>query len=140
LARPKQAKGDEVIVYDLSARAVQAMTPVDLAGLDRPPDSPIGQFDFHGCSCGIASFSGRPPWELHEDGDEILHILAGESKLTVLGKDGEVSRTLKPGDLVIVPKGCWHRSHSPKGVTLFHMTPRDGGRHSWEDPRAARSA
>ena len=123
-------------VYELSAAAVARMVPVDLATLDREPDSPIGHFDFHGCTCGVASFVGQPPWELHDGGDELLHILAGECDLR-LRRDGvEEARHLRQGDVVLVPQGCWHRTNAPTGVTMLFMTPRDGGKHSWEDPGA----
>jgi mannose-6-phosphate isomerase-like protein (cupin superfamily) len=124
-----------VHVYELSAAAIARMTPLDLAMLDREPDSAIGYFDFHGCICGVASFIGQPPWELHTVGDELLHVLAGESVLTVLRDGEEESRRLRPGDLAIVPEGCWHRNNAATGVTMFHMTPRIGGDNSWDDPR-----
>ena len=122
-------------VYELSATAVGRMTRVDIASKDREPDSPIGHFDFHGCICGVASFVGQPPWELHNGGDELLHILAGECEFTVLSGGGEDSRRLHEGDVVVVPQGCWHRSNAAKGVTMLFMTPREGGAHSWDDPR-----
>jgi mannose-6-phosphate isomerase-like protein (cupin superfamily) len=111
------------------------MIPVDLATLDSEPPSPIGHFDFHGCTCGVASFVGQPPWELHTGGDELLHILAGESRLTVLRDGAEETRLLREGDMVLVPQGCWHRNHAANGVTMLFMTPSEGGDHSWEDPR-----
>jgi mannose-6-phosphate isomerase-like protein (cupin superfamily) len=114
------------------------MAPVDLATVTEEPPSPIGRFEFHGCICGVASFSGQPPWELHTGGDELLHILAGDCELTVLVEEAEVVRTLHQGDVVLVPRGCWHRSRATKGVTMFTMTPQEGGAHSWDDPRGGR--
>jgi len=122
-------------VYDLSAAAVGRMVPVDLANLNEEPDSPIGYFDFHGCICGVASYVGQPPWELHNGGDELLHVLAGGVELTIRIDGAEETRSLHAGDVVLVPKGCWHRSHAADGVTLIFMTPREGGKHSWSDPR-----
>jgi mannose-6-phosphate isomerase-like protein (cupin superfamily) len=124
-----------VKVYDLSAEAVGRIVPVDLATVDRPPDAVLGPFDFHGCVCGVASFVGQPPWERHNAGDELLHILAGETELTVLTDDVAETRRLKPGDVALVPEGRWHRNHAATGVTLLFMTPREGGEHSWDDPR-----
>ncbi|HLY78831.1 MAG TPA: cupin domain-containing protein [Caulobacteraceae bacterium] len=123
-------------VFDLSAEAVARMPRVDLATVDREPDSLVPPFDFHGCYCGVASFVGQPPWELHDGGDELLHVLAGETELTVLGADGEETRRLKAGEVAIVPQGRWHRNRAATGVTLLFMTPREGGAHSWEDPRS----
>jgi mannose-6-phosphate isomerase-like protein (cupin superfamily) len=123
-----------VIVHHLGPDAVSNMIRVDLAKVKEEPPSPIGHFDFHGCICGIGSFAGRPPWELHTAGDELLHILAGECQLTVREAEGEVSLGLRAGDLVIVPRGCWHSNDAPEGVTMLYMTPSEGNRHSWNDP------
>lgn len=123
-----------MIVHDLSPEAVSDMIRVDLATATEEPPSPIGYFDFHGCMCGIGSFVGRPPWELHSAGDELLHILTGECHLTVREDGGEIHRTLRTGDLVVVPRGCWHSNDAPTGVTMLFMTPRDGNSHSWDDP------
>ena len=43
-------------------------------------------------------------------------------------------RNLRAGDLVVVPKGCWHRNDAPDGVTMLVVTPREGNQHRWEDP------
>ena len=126
-----------MIVHDLSPEAVRNMVRVDLANVTGEPPSPIGYFDFHDCLCGIGSFVGRPPWELHSAGDELLHILAGECELTVREGGGEVRRVLRTGDLIIVPQGRWHSNDAPVGVTMLFMTPRDGNQHSWEDPERA---
>jgi mannose-6-phosphate isomerase-like protein (cupin superfamily) len=123
-----------VIVYDLSADAVAKMVPVDLENTTEEPPSPIGSFDFHDCVCGIGSFVGRPPWERHPGGDELLHILAGECHLVVREDGREISRTLRAGDLVVVPRDCWHSNFAPTGVTMLFMTPRSDNRHSWDDP------
>jgi hypothetical protein len=63
--------------FDLSAAAVCEMSRVDLATVTEEPASAIGNFDFHGCICGVASFVGTPPWELHIGGDELLHGSCG---------------------------------------------------------------
>jgi mannose-6-phosphate isomerase-like protein (cupin superfamily) len=123
-----------VIVHDLSPDAVRKMVLVDLASATEEPPSPIGNFDFHGCMCDVGSFVGRPPWELHPAGDELLHILAGECQLTIREEGGEITRTLRTGDLVIVPQGCWQSNDAPGGVTMLFMAPREGNRHSWQDP------
>ena len=125
-----------MIVHDLSPGAVDGMPRVDLATVTEEPPSPIGFFDFHDCICGVGSFVGRPPWERHTTGDELLHILSGECDLTVRDDAGEATRKLRAGDLVIVPRDCWHSNDAPDGVTMFFMTPREGNRNSWDDPVA----
>jgi mannose-6-phosphate isomerase-like protein (cupin superfamily) len=111
-----------MIVHDLSTGAVSKMIRSDLARATEEPPSQIEPFDFHGCICGVASFIGRPPWEFHSSDDELLHVLAGSSQLTVRQGGEELVRTLRAGDLVIIPKGCWHRN-APEGVTMLHMPP-----------------
>ena len=125
-----------VAVFDLDPQSVAKMVQVDLAGLDAEPESLIGNFSFHGCTGGVAAFSGRPPWELHGEGDELLLVLAGKSELTVLETGGRDVRTLCPGQLAIVPRGCWHSNVAPSGVTLLWITPSEGNEHSWDEPAA----
>jgi mannose-6-phosphate isomerase-like protein (cupin superfamily) len=127
------AGGSQVDVFELSPTAVAGMERADLADATEDPPSTIGFFDFHGCTCGVARFVGRPPWEYHAD-DELLHVLEGECQLTVRRASGGETRTLHAGDLVIVPRGCWHRNDAPAGVTMLFMTPTEGSTHSWDDP------
>ena len=87
-----------MINHDLSPEAVNAMARVDLANATEEPASPIGQFDFHDCVCGIGAFVGRPPWEQHTAGDELLHVLSGESELTILEGANDVTRVVRAGE------------------------------------------
>jgi mannose-6-phosphate isomerase-like protein (cupin superfamily) len=122
-----------LIVHDLGPDAINRMARVDLATVIEEPPSPIGTFDFHDCVCGIGSFVGRPPWELHTAGDELLHILSGTCELTIRDIAVETTMLLRAGDLVVVPQGCWHSNNATDGVTMFFMTPRDGNHHSFDD-------
>jgi mannose-6-phosphate isomerase-like protein (cupin superfamily) len=131
---PGDVRRMPMITHDLSSETVRALPRVDLASLDREPDSPIGQFPFHGCVCGVAAFRGRPPWEHHTEGDELLLVLAGESELTILGEEGPEVSKLTPGQLIVVPQGHWHSNDAPEGVTFLYMTPAHGNEHSWEEP------
>lgn len=125
-----------MIVHDLGRGAVGAMPQVDLAALGREPDSPIGRFAFNGCCGGVAAFVGQPPWEKHTQGEELLFGLAGESELTVLEGSTRTARTIRPGTLVVVPRGCWHRNDASEGVVFLYMTPEQGNEHSWDEPVA----
>jgi mannose-6-phosphate isomerase-like protein (cupin superfamily) len=123
-----------VIVHHLGPDAVSRMAPVDLSHATEEPASPIGYFDFHDCVCGIGSFIGEPPWELHTAGDELLHVLAGECELAVIEAGAEHTRRLRAGDLVVVPRGRWHRNQARDGVTMLFLTPREGNQHSRDLP------
>jgi hypothetical protein len=123
-----------MIVHDLGPGPVARMTQVDLAALDREPDSPIGHFEFHDCICGVAAFHGRPPWERHPAGNELLLVLAGRSELTILEHGERTTKSISLGELAIVPKGCWHSNDAQDGVTFLYMTPSEANEHSWEEP------
>ncbi len=125
-----------VTVHKLDHESVANMIQLDLASLDREPESPIGTFPFHGCTGGVTAFKGRPPWEFHGQGDELLFILAGESERTVLQKDSRSVWILSAGHLALVPRGHWHSNNTPDGVTMLWITPREGNEHSWEEPSA----
>jgi quercetin dioxygenase-like cupin family protein len=84
-----------------------------------------------------ASFVGQPPWELHNGGDELIQVLAGETLLTVRTGDAEETRLLKAGDVAVVRQGCWHRNDAATGVTAFVMTRREVNEHAWDDPHSA---
>jgi len=82
------------------------------------------------------SFDGASPWERHQGGDELVQVLAGETELTILGREGGEDRLiLKSGMLTVVPKGCWHRFNAPSGVTVLTVTPQPTEHSSADDPR-----
>ncbi len=121
-----------MIVHDLSIDTVNQMVRHDLATVGDEPESAIGEFEFHGCAGGVASFTGQPPWEQHTAGDELLLVLAGSTELTVIS---EATRQLHAGDMASIPSGHWHRNDAPSGVTILHLTPTEGNRHSWQRPQ-----
>ena len=55
------------------------------------------------------SFSGVSPWERHRNGDEIVQILKGATKLTLMFDDGPVELEMSEGMVTVVPQGTWHR-------------------------------
>lgn len=126
-----------MICQDLSERVVAGLPRVDLATVTKEPASPLGTFEFHGCTWGVASFVGSPPWECHTGGDELVHVLDGQSELTVIEDGRRLTRTLETGTVAVIPMGCWHRNHASVGVTMIFMTPADGNRISWDDPEVA---
>src|SRR5260370_13129050 len=67
--------------------------------------------------------SGKDHWESHLTGDELIHILDGTATLEIVGEDGPQSFALRAGMIVVIPKGAWHRFHSPEGVTVMTATP-----------------
>lgn len=69
-------------------------------------------------------FSGTSQWERHPSGDEIVQILKGETKVTLLTANGPEEHHLKAGMFIIVPQNTWHQFNSPDGVTLMTTTPQ----------------
>jgi mannose-6-phosphate isomerase-like protein (cupin superfamily) len=70
-------------------------------------------------------FAGEGAWERHRNGDEIVHILDGDTKVHLIPEGGEpATLELRSGMIAIVPKGAWHRFSAPGGVTLMTVTPQ----------------
>ncbi len=81
------------------------------------------------------SFEGESAWERHPNGDELVHILSGETTLTILTDDGPQVLKMKAGMLTVVPQGCWHRFHAPNGVTVLTATPQPTDHSTADDPQ-----
>ncbi len=80
------------------------------------------------------SFEGESPWERHINGDELVHVLTGETRLTILTPEGRTVLEMKAGMLTVVPQGCWHKFHAPSGVTVLTMTPQPTDLSTADDP------
>ena len=109
----------------------------------RRPDTPqaeadkafatLAEFGEGGLFAG--SFAGESAWERHPNGDELVHILKGRTRLTVLTEAGSEVLEMTAGMLTVVPQGCWHRFHAPEGVTVLTATPQPTDHSTAEDPR-----
>lgn len=71
-----------------------------------------------------AKFSGRAAWERHLNGDELVQIVDGSTRVDVITDDGLQSFELSAGMTVVMPQGAWHRFHAPNGVSVVTVTPR----------------
>jgi mannose-6-phosphate isomerase-like protein (cupin superfamily) len=92
---------------------------------------------FRDGSIFAGSFSGETPWERHQKGDELVHILEGAATLTVMTDNGPQSCKMTAGMLIVVPQGHWHRFHAPDGVTVLSATPQPTDHTVAADPRTA---
>ncbi len=109
----------------------------------RKPDTPADEADKAFATLAdlgdggvyAGSFDGESAWERHTKGDELVHILAGETQLTILTDDGSEVLVMTAGMLTVVPQGCWHRFHAPSGVTVLTVTPQPTDHSTAEDPR-----
>ena len=71
-----------------------------------------------------AKFSGRGPWERHQNGDELVQIVDGATTMHLMTADGPQALRLTAGMIVVVPRGTWHHFEAPDGVTLLTATPQ----------------
>ena len=87
----------------------------------------------------IGRWTGASPWERHANGDELLHQLEGEVKITLLLDEGEKVVHLKAGEIFLVPKGAWHKQESvgEEKTVQWGKTPMPTDHSDADDPRDA---
>ncbi len=85
------------------------------------------------------SFEGESAWERHGNGDELVQVLEGETRLTILTGSGPTVLEMRAGMVTVVPQGCWHKFHAPTGVTVLTMTPQPTDLSTALDPTPASS-
>src|SRR3954462_11233224 len=84
----------------------------------------------------LVKTSGEFVWHKHDETDELFLILEGEFDMDF--RDGTV--TVKPGELLIVPRGTEHRPAARRGeVKLLWMDPTDTTTPATRKPRPKRS-
>ena len=72
----------------------------------------------------IGHYAGNSEWERHGQGDELVYVLEGETTLVLLEETVEQRNLLQAGQMLVVPRGTWHRFESPDGVKIFTATPQ----------------
>lgn len=72
----------------------------------------------------IVHYAGFSEWERHLNGDEFVQVLGGETTLVLLSDSQEQHNRLSSGQMLVVPKGVWHRFESPNGVKIMTITPQ----------------
>jgi len=128
------------MVKEIDIQAALAALPVLTDR--RPNDARAGAAFARLADCGnggvfAGRFDGDSEWERHRQGDEVVHVLAGEAELTVLTAEGPRVLRLSAGMLTVVPVDCWHRFRAPEGVTLMTVTPEPTEHSDADDPRGA---
>lgn len=80
-----------------------------------------------GMTFGVAVMSGDAPHggERHSGGDEVLYLIDGKARI-VYTDDPEPDVVMMPGDVVIVPRGLWHRVEILEPCHLVYLTPGRG--------------
>ena len=62
-------------------------------------------------------------WERHPDGDEFVHIIAGDVDFVLDHGHSEHRIHLSSGDGTIIPQGAWHRAVLRAPSQLLFVTP-----------------
>jgi len=72
----------------------------------------------------VGHWAGNSEWERHTAGDELVMVIDGETTMFFLTDDDEHPQLLRAGELVVVPRGTWHRFETPVAVKVFSVTPQ----------------
>jgi mannose-6-phosphate isomerase-like protein (cupin superfamily) len=104
---------------------MQAHTPADIARSDEELafNSFVAFNDRHLGVFRVADSPGAAPWEMHPDTDELLHVLEGSVTVEVYALDGIETVDLTAGQLVVVPRGRWHRHVDAVDLVELFYTP-----------------
>ncbi len=106
--------------------------------IDTPPEELEAAFarlaNYRDGGIFAGGFSGVSRWERHRNGDEIVHVLSGATRLTNMSQRETETFELTAGMMIIVPQGCWHRFESNTGVHLMTVTPQPTDHTRADDP------
>lgn len=108
--------------------------------LDLLAESSQGDFKevlpFNNTVLGAVDIQGDSPfWEMHPDTDELFFVIAGVLKLELLTPLGCELVSLRANDVVVVPKGLWHKPSAPEGAKFMYLTPGQALHSDKADPR-----
>ena len=95
--------------------------------------------DFRDGGIFAAHFSGSSGWEIHPKGDELVHILEGETRFDIIVDDEIQVLNLTAGSVLVVPQNTWHRFDSETGVKVMTATPQPTTHSHVDDPRTLAS-
>jgi mannose-6-phosphate isomerase-like protein (cupin superfamily) len=99
------------------------LAPINLTekfGLFSDHWSPKIVADLNDYDVKLAKLQGEFIWHQHAEEDELFIVIKGE--LIIELRDGAV--TLRPGELVVVPKGVEHRPVAREEVHLILIEPK----------------
>jgi mannose-6-phosphate isomerase-like protein (cupin superfamily) len=95
------------------------------AGVDEESSGAFKRLaDYRDGAIFVGHWAGHSEWERHGVGDEIVMVIDGATTIFLLDGETERAISLRPGELVVVPMGTWHRFETPDGVKLLSVTPQ----------------
>ena len=122
-------------VVDLFEHGVQILTDGSVDPSPADPSTSAGQDDGViqvepppgvGATFGGArlSESSRHAGERHPDGDELVYLVRGQASVSLETDDaGPEVYELRPGEVLVVPRGRWHRLLIDAPSELLFLTP-----------------
>ena len=69
----------------------------------------------------VVKFKGEFPFHKHDTTDDFFLVLEGEMTMDI---DGQPSRTVRAGELFIVPEGITHRPRAEEEVKVLLIEPK----------------
>jgi uncharacterized cupin superfamily protein len=91
---------------------------------------------FEAGMCWAGTFTGQSPWTRHPDGDALVHVLEGESDVTVLEESGPSTTVARAGSVFVVPRQTWYRQLARRPVLQWGAAPAQTEHSEAEDPRS----
>lgn len=108
--------------------AIDALTFLEARTPTTTPEESAGAFaelaKFRDGGIYVGHWAGASEWERHGVADEIVMVVDGETTIFFRDGDRETSAPLGRGDVVVVPRGTWHRFETPQAVKLVSVTPQ----------------
>ena len=80
--------------------------------------------DYRDGAIFVAYYDGNTEWERHPVGDEIVHVIEGQTTLILLEDGRETPNELHEGEFFVVPKNIWHRFETPAKMKVWSVTPQ----------------
>jgi mannose-6-phosphate isomerase-like protein (cupin superfamily) len=77
--------------------------------------------DYNDNDVMVVKFKGEYPFHKHDTTDDFFFVLEGEMIMDI---QGEPSRTVKAGELFVVPKGVVHRPRAENQVKVLLIEPK----------------
>ena len=69
----------------------------------------------------VVKFKGEYPFHKHDTTDDFFYVLEGEMVMDI---EGEASKTVRAGELFVVPKGVVHRPRADAEVKVLLIEPK----------------
>lgn len=77
--------------------------------------------DYNDNDVMVVRFIGEYPFHKHDTTDDVFYVLEGEMEMDI---EGEPPRTVKAGELFVVPKGVVHRPRAKNEVKVLLIEPK----------------